>query len=92
MNALFPILLQKRQKVVNLYSVKRFANQLLLALVACLGAAGCSSKLETGYDPTRLDMSLAQRRTLYADPFSQEAQEASKDQPSQGQSRRPGQY
>jgi len=38
--------------------------------------AGCSSKLETGYQPDKLDMSLAQRKALYADPFSPEAAEA----------------
>jgi len=52
---------------------------LTLAL-AVLATAGCSSKLETGYEPRRLDMSLTQRRALYADPYSQEAAEAQHDQ------------
>ncbi len=48
-----------------------------LLLLAC---ASCSDKLETGYEPKTLDMPLARRRTLYADPFSTEAQEADKAQ------------
>lgn len=47
-------------------------------LASGLVAAGCSSKLETGYQPDKLDMSLAQRKALYADPFSPEAAEAQK--------------
>jgi hypothetical protein len=42
-------------------------------------AAGCSDKLETGYAPQHLDMSLAQRRALYSVPYSQEANDAGKE-------------
>jgi hypothetical protein len=47
-----------------------------LLTIALLLAAGCSNKLETGYEPRPLNMSLSQRRTLYADPFSNEAGDA----------------
>jgi hypothetical protein len=65
---------------------------LALSASSLLTISGCSSKLETGYDPTRLDMSLSQRRTLYADPFSKEAQDAQHETPGAAPSRRPGQY
>jgi hypothetical protein len=41
--------------------------------------AACSSKLETGYEPKKLDMGLAQRQSLYADPYSSQAAEAQED-------------
>lgn len=47
----------------------------LTALAAC-----SSSKLETGYEPNKLSMTLAQRKALYADPYSQEAEDAQQDQ------------
>jgi hypothetical protein len=57
-------------------------------------AAGCSSKLETGYQPKPLDMPISQRETLYADPYSQAAMQAQQDQGSGGgtgsQFHRPG--
>jgi hypothetical protein len=52
-------------------------------VISLLILAGCSSKLETGYEPKRLDMPLSQRETLYADPYSQEAMQAQQQQ-SQG--------
>jgi hypothetical protein len=51
-------------------------------LLYLLLGAGCSSKLETGYQPRPLDMPIAQRETLYADPYSQHAMQAQQDQPS----------
>ncbi len=57
--------------------VKRAA--LAAGVVALAGLTACSSKLETGYEPTKLDMSIAQRKALYADPYSPEAQDAQKD-------------
>ena len=53
-------------------------------IILLLLAAGCSSKLETGYEPKRLDMPLARRETLYADPYSQQALEAQQDQKDSG--------
>jgi hypothetical protein len=52
--------------------------------VFLLLATGCSSKLETGYDPRPLDMPISQRETLYADPYSQQALQAQQDQQSGG--------
>ena len=61
-------------------------------LALFLACTACSNKLETGYEPKTLDMPLAQRRALYADPFSTEAQEAAKAQGEQPamQGHRPG--
>jgi len=53
-------------------------------LISLLLAAGCSSKLETGYQPKPLDMPISQRETLYADPYSQHAMQAQQDQESGG--------
>lgn len=52
--------------------------------VACAGAAagtlllvaGCSSKLETGYEPRTIGSNESERRGYYAAPFSKEAREA----------------
>jgi predicted component of type VI protein secretion system len=54
----------------------------------------CSSKLETGYEPNKLDMSLAQRKALYADPYSPAAQDAQNgdDNSSGGQFHNPTSY
>jgi hypothetical protein len=54
----------------------------------------CSSKLETGYEPNKLDMSLAQRKALYADPYSPEAQNAQNgdDDSNKGQFHNPTSY
>jgi hypothetical protein len=41
-----------------------------------VGAAGCSEKLETGYEPRRLGSSSEVRRGFYAAPFSPEARKA----------------
>jgi len=46
--------------------------------------ASCSSKLETGYQPKPLDMPIARRETLYADPYSQQAMQAQQEQKSNG--------
>ena len=58
-----------------------------------LAVAGCSSKLETGYEPKRLDMPLSQREALYADPYSSAAMQAQQEQGGGGGGmvRRPGQ-
>jgi hypothetical protein len=42
-------------------------------------AAGCSSRLETGYEPKPLDMPISQRETLYSDPYSEHAMQAQQE-------------
>jgi hypothetical protein len=55
--------------------VWRWSSVILLVL-----AWGCdSSKLETGYQPKRLDMPLSQREALYADPYSAQAMQAQQE-------------
>jgi len=54
------------------------------ALFILLLTAGCSSKLETGYQPKPLDMPISRRETLYADPYSQQAMQAQQEQQSGG--------
>ena len=50
-----------------------------LAFVGVVGmAAGCSSKLETGYKPRLLGSSAEVRRGYYAEPFTPEAKKAQK--------------
>jgi hypothetical protein len=72
--------------------MKRF-----VLVIGLLGASGCSSKLETGYEPKRLDMPLSQQQALYADPYSHAAMQAQQDQEKEGSSggsqfKKPGQY
>jgi hypothetical protein len=53
---------------------------MILILIA---AAGCNSKLETGYEPVKLGtLTPAERRGLYAPDYSVEAQAAQADQSS----------
>lgn len=52
---------------------------LLLAL-PLIGGLGCSSKLETGYQPRALGSSAAERRGYYASPFTPEASAAPQSQ------------
>ncbi len=57
-------------------------SKLFIATTFALGLAmitGCSDKLETGYTPQHLDMTMAQRRALYSVPYSQEANDAGKE-------------
>jgi hypothetical protein len=63
----------------------RFIGFLLLA-------AGCSSRLETGYEPKPLDMPISQRETLYSDPYSEHAMQAQQEPGGGGESQfhRPG--
>ena len=65
-----------------------------LIFVGILLLAGCDNKLETGYEPKNLNLSLSRQRALYADPYSDQAQEAGKDQDNSGgsQAHRPGTY
>jgi hypothetical protein len=66
----------------------------LFFAICLLAASGCSSRLDTGYEPKRLDMPLSREETLYADPYSQQAMQAQQEDNSQsGESvaHRPGQ-
>ncbi len=51
------------------------SRSLILIGVTLAGAVagGCSEKLETGYEPRRLDASSAERRAYYASPYTPEA-------------------
>jgi hypothetical protein len=51
----------------------RFARYTLLT---CTLLAGCSNKLETGYEPRTIGSNEVERRGYYAAPFSKEAREA----------------
>ena len=66
-----------------------FGGILFLAAVCCSLQAACTDKLETGYAPARLDMTAAQERALYADPFSKDAQAAQQEQADEAKERRP---
>ena len=53
--------------------MRKLAILLILSAFSALGGCG-SAKTETGYAPHTLSMTDAQRRSLYASPFSPEAQ------------------
>ena len=61
-----------------------------ILLLALVGLAGCSSKLETGYEPKRLDMSSGEIKALYAEPFSPEAEQAESAPDATSRYHRPG--
>ena len=52
---------------------------LRFSIIAVVCLAGCQNTLETGYKPTALDASEAQRKAFYAPPFSPEARAAAED-------------
>jgi hypothetical protein len=55
--------------------------------IAAIGSVvGCSDKLETGWEPHRLDASPAERRAYYASPFTPEAAAAQQQQQSRSAS------
>ena len=55
--------------------------------IAMIGSVvGCSDKLETGWEPRRLDASPAERRAYYASPFTPEAAAAQQQQQSRSPS------
>jgi hypothetical protein len=57
------------------------------SILLLLAAAGCNSKLETGYEPQKLGtLTVAERRGLYAEDYSIEAQAAQADQKNNGSS------
>jgi hypothetical protein len=45
----------------------------VLGSLAAAGPTGCSSKLETGYEPRPLGVTSAERKGYYASPYSVEA-------------------
>lgn len=49
---------------------------LILAGATVMFLTGCSSKLETGYEPRTIGSNESERRGYYAAPFSKEAREA----------------
>ena len=66
---------------------------LVLAAGACAaGSAGCSDKLETGYQPRQLGVSAAERKAYYASPYTPEAAAAGRAQQAEDfrSMRRPG--
>jgi len=63
-----------------------------LALYGAFAAAflaGCSNKLETGYEPRTIGSNEVERRGYYAAPFSKEAREARQKADSDPDVRRP---
>ena len=52
------------------------AATVLLAALSLVGGVGCSSTLDTGYEPRRLGASDDVRRGYYAQPFTPEARAA----------------
>ena len=64
----------------------------LLAPGAVAASTGCSSKLETGYEPRQLGVAAAQRKGYYASPYTPEAAAAGRAQQVEDTSsmRRPG--
>ncbi len=71
--------------------VKRWVTFAFVGLGAAAGW-GCSNKLETGYEPKRLNATAAERRGYYASPYTPEsvaAQDKDKGQSPDYASRRP---
>jgi hypothetical protein len=61
----------------------------LFCTIALVLLVGCSSKLETGYQPQLIGASAAQRRAYYATPFTPEAQAPKTDKETDLANRRP---
>ena len=61
----------------------------ILAALLLAALAGCSSKLETGYEPRKLGASDEARRGFYAQPFTPEAKAARQYEEDFGDVRRP---
>lgn len=59
------------------------------SIVSLLLVLGCSSQLETGYQPQLIGASAAQRRAYYATPFTPEATAPKTDRESELNQRRP---
>ncbi len=65
--------------------MKRWSIAFVLAAVL----AGCSSKLETGYEPRKLGASETERRGFYAGEFTPEARKAANSRDTEVDARRP---
>ncbi len=63
-----------------------------MPLGCVLLAAGCSSTLETGYQPHRLGAGPSERRAFYAEPFSPESKGKAQDNYDAFKARRPDSY
>lgn len=62
-----------------------------MAIIAILLFAGCSARLETGYEPRKIGSTSTERRAFYAAPFSPESQNSG-DNMDSFRARRPNQY
>lgn len=62
---------------------------MIVSAMALAGMGGCSSTLETGYEPESFGATDAQRRAYYAPAFSREAAAAGEDRVESARSRRP---
>jgi hypothetical protein len=61
--------------------------QFLFLLALAVAAGGCTTKLETGYEPKKLgSLTPAERRGLYAQDFSMESRAAEADQEKENKS------
>lgn len=58
---------------MSIRAARPLALAVLTASVLAPAVSGCSSKLETGYEPVKLNATPQQRRAFYAPPFSPEA-------------------
>jgi hypothetical protein len=67
-----------RISMPSFYQVRLALN--LVGLMALTVATGCSSKLETGYEPRPLGVSAAERKGYYASPYTAEAAAAGRTQ------------
>lgn len=56
-----------------------------MMVIMSAAASGCSSKLETGYEPRALGSSNETRRGFYAQPFTPEARAARQYEESYGE-------
>jgi hypothetical protein len=61
----------------------------LISTLVLVALVGCSSKLETGYEPRKLGASDEIRRGFYAQPFTPEAKAAKEYEQDFGDVRRP---
>jgi len=59
-----------------------------LAIIPLL-LVGCQNKLETGYKPSVLGASTAERRGYYAQPFTPEKKAAQLERDQESEARRP---
>ena len=65
------------------------APRTIALILSAFALCGCSSTLETGYQPRKLGASDEMRRGYYAQPFTPEAKAAKDYQDEFGDTRRP---